>query len=927
MESETMLLRHSNISKELTLEGAVLLENNGILPISKQGTVALFGYGAFHTRASAGGGPGGGPGGPGGGPGEAGGAPNRPGSPGRVDTSGGPEGGPNGPVDGPGDGIGPGMRSPGRTLPGFHTNISEALTAAGYRILTDESGSLPAEKPDYVIYVLRRDSAEGSDRTATPGDYYLTVDETTTLTDLARLYGNVILTLNCCAATDFYSVCQAINREVENGIGAVISCGLGGEGMGDAVVSLLNGTANPSGKLTDTWALRYEDYPSAKTFGEAGHTNFTNDGDNEYFFEGIYNGYRYFDTFHIPVAYPFGFGRSYTSFETRVEKIVFGHDGVVTVAVCVKNTGEYSGKEVVQLYGSYCYEAGKSRLETPYQTLAGFQKTGQLAPGESEVMEVRFPVARMASFDEETDCFMLQAGDYLLRMGNSSRSTGVIAVLVLQETAITEQCTPGLFEIRNDPRTPGDDVEILRSGSLSYKDITLPMLDFQTWEAEGVPRIALHTEAIRKVSSISEMDDSTVITYVSEDGGFDSNRWAARNTPDWTEKNEIYELVRTYPDATLLDVSEGRLTMEQFLAGLSNEELADIVTGSSSEQTKALLDETSPLIGAVPQNVSGYQSTQNLLTKRLIPQIFQADGPESPGITLTNDEIWAGKTDNSVVTDSYSAVVLPSGTVMAQSWNPVLLTQMGKAVGEEMLSAGLSIWLAPGANIHRNPLGGRNYQYYSEDPLITGVMLTAEVRGVQSQGGVFCCVKHFAANGMETNRGEINEVISERALREIYLPGWRMCAQSEDPNGSFMSAYNQINGVYCGESYDLLMHLIRGEWHWDGMVMDDYTPWFFLCWRDLTVCPQMGNDLVMPGNTANNVMPVPFVPMENPVTKLEYEGVTAPFQSDSYLMLAALRDGRLLLGDLQRSAAAVLKLYMKTDVFQKLRAAIRDGIK
>lgn len=181
-------------------------------------------------------------------------------------------------------------------------------------------------------------------------------------------------------------------------------------------------------------------------------------------------------------------------------------------------------------------------------------------------------------------------------------------------------------------------------------------------------------------------------------------------------------------------------------------------------------------------------------------------------------------------------------------------------------------------------------------------MLTAEVSGVQSHPGVFCCAKHFAANNMETNRGEINEIISVRALREIYLPGWRMCAQSAYPNGAYMSAYNQINGTYCGENYDLLMHLIRGEWGWQGLVMDDYTPWFFLCWRDLTVCPQRGNDLVMPGNTANNVLPVPFIPLENPVAAMEYDGITAPFQSDTYLMLLALRNGTLLLGDLQRSA-------------------------
>ena len=480
-----------------------------------------------------------------------------------------------------------------------------------------------------------------------------------------------------------------------------------------------------------------------------------------------------------------------------------------------------------------------------------------------------------------------------------------------------------MFAIRNDARVPGDDCETLEQGKLSYRSITNPPLSFECWDAADVPELCLHakTLAAQKLVSISDCDPTTVTTLVSTDPADDSAGWKLCTIPNNTGRKEVYKTVETKPGATLLDVDRGNITMEQFVAGLSNLELADLVTGLSSEQTAHLLDESSPLLGACRDNVSGYQSTKNLVTARLIPQVFQADGPESPGITLSFDDIWAGATDNSGTSGQYAAVMLPAETVMAQSWNPVLVQEMGDAVGEEMLDAGLSIWLAPGANIHRNPLCGRNYQYYSEDPYLTGTMLTAEVSGVQSHPGVFCCAKHFAANNMETNRGEINEIISVRALREIYLPGWRMCAQSEHPNGAYMSAYNQINGTYCGENYDLLMHLIRGEWGWQGLVMDDYTPWFFLCWRDLTVCPQMGNDLVMPGNTANNVSPVPFIPLENPAAKLEYDGIKAPFQSDTYLMLLALRNGTLLLGDLQRSVINILEVYRKTDVFQKLKQA------
>lgn len=902
--NQKKILAHCMLSRELTAEGAVLLENHGVLPIGKTGTVALFGSGAFQTRTSAGGMMGPGPGGPP--PGEAGAAPGGPAA---------PEGPP------------PGMPMGGAVKrPGFHQNLSDALAAAGYTLVNDETGAMPETDPGYVIYVLRRDSAEGSDRKPEPGDYYLTEKEQTELCALARRYGNVILLLNCCSVTDFYNTYAEINEAVPYGIGAVLLLGLGGEGAGDAAVQLLNGTVTPSGKLADTWALDYEDYPSAPTFGERGHTNFESFGDNEYYFEDIYTGYRYFDTFHVPVAYPFGFGRSYTSFAVETRSVALSEDGrAVELSVRVKNTGACAGKEVVQVYGSYCFRPGVSKLETPYQVLVAAQKTELLAPGDLATVELTVPFRQMASYDEETDSFLLQRGEYLLRVGNSSRNTAIAAKLTLDQDVVTEQCTPGLFAIKNDTRTPGDDREILEQGRLCYRKITRTPLPFENWDGSQVPKIALSADALaaNKRTSISPYDPNTVTTLVSDDPANDSAAWKDRTTPNRSGRKEVYRAVQTRPGATLLDVDEGNVTMEQFVAGLSNVELADLVTGLSSEQTEHLLDQTSPLLHACPDQVSGYQSTKNLITARLIPQVFQADGPESPGITLGFDDIWAGATDNSGTSEQYAAVILPAETVMAQSWNPALVREMGRAVGEEMLEAGLSIWLAPGANIHRNPLCGRNYQYYSEDPYLTGLMLTAEVSGVQSHPGVFCCAKHFAANNMETNRGEINEVISVRALREIYLPGWRMCAESESPNGAYMSAYNQINGTYCGENYDLLMHLIRGEWGWQGLVMDDYTPWFFLCWRDLTVCPQMGNDLVMPGNTANNVSPVPFIPLENPVADMVYDGVRAPFQSDTYLMLSALKNGTLLLGDLQRSAINILELYRRMDVFFRLKQAAK----
>ena len=873
---ESALLAHYETAQAVAAEGIVLLENNGVLPMASSGNVALFGDAGFATLSTA------------------------------TDST-----------------------VAGTT---FHVNISDALEAAGYTLLTSAESTVAdelAQTPDYVIYAISRSSAESSDRTATAGDYYLSDEEISDLTALAETYGNVILVLNLCAVTDFYNTYAQINADCPDGIGAVVFTGIGGEGSGDAIVEVLNATVPVSGKLADTWALDYSDYPSAATFGTTGHTEWGYDGDNEYYFEGIFQGYRYFDTFNVPVAYAFGYGLSYTDLEISDINVSLSDDmAEVTVSATVTNTGDtYSGKETVQVYFSYDYAAaeaqGTAELETAYQELTGYAKTSLLAPDESETVEIRFDTVDMAAYDESADQYILQAGDYLVRVGNSSDNTVVAAVLSLDTRVVTEQCTPGLFEIEDEENIEGDDAEILLEGTLTYDDITLETLDYKTWETDGAQALSLDAEALSLlyVDSTSQYDETTVVSYISNDEDSDSHAYSLRETENNTGRTETYAYVDTEEGYTLIDVYEGDITMEQFVASLSTEELADIVTGLSSEQTLYLFDEDSELLQYVPDDVAGYQGTENLQTYRFIPHVFQSDGPEGAGVTFSFEDIWEGETAESEEA-SYQSIRLPSETVMAMTWNDDLVYALGNAVGEEMVAAGLSIWLAPGANIHRNPLNGRNYQYYSEDPYLTGSMLIAEVSGVQDVDGALCCVKHFATNNMETNRGMVNTVISERALREIYLEGWRMCATSENANAAFMTAYNQLNGVFCGESYDLCNHLVRGEWQWEGLIMDDYTPSFFMAWRDLVASIRVGNDLVMPGNTTSDVSDPPMVPLENPYGDAEYEGVEAPFQSDSYVMMIGMDEGLLLLGDLQAAAMNILEVYMRTDVFAQLYDAV-----
>ena len=846
-------------------EGIVLLENNGALPMAAGGSVALYGTGAFSTLSNAQ----------------------------RTVTFGDVS-----------------------FIPGY----ADAFAAAGYEVLTDATSAASdklSKTPDYVIYVLRRSSAEGDDRKAAEGDYYLTAAEKADLEALAETYGSVILLLNVCGPTDFYSTVLAINEKTPGGIGAILFTGIGGEGGGSAVVDVLNNTIPVSGKLADTWAMDYADYPSAGSFGAEYHSNFNTSGeDSEYYSEGIFTGYRYFDTFNVATAFAFGYGLSYTEFEISDVSVSVSDDmSAATVTAKVTNTGStYAGREVVQVYVSYDYNGSDAAyLETAYQELAGYAKTGTLAPGASETVSVDIDLTELAAYDEATDQYVMQAGDYLLRVGSSSIDTTVAAVLRLDEKVVLKQCTAGLFEASEEEQAE------LAAKSLSYADIKNPELSYKSWDATGAPVIDLDSKVMAGLYEdvSSQIDPASIVTYVSTDPTTASAQWVSNEPENLTGLTEIIEAVETEPGYTLVDVYEGRITMEQLVASMDLEELADVVTGLSSEQTDKYFDADSELLDHLSITLGGYQGTKNLMTYRFIPQVFQADGPEGCGVTLSFEDIWAGSTEETE-TASYASIRLPSETIMAQTWDPDVVYAVGIAVGEEMLDAGLGIWLAPGCDLHRNPLCGRNMQYYSEDPLLAGTMLTAEVSGVQSNDGVFCCMKHFATNNMESNRGSVNNVITERALREIYLTPWRLCIESDSPAGAIMTAYNQINDKFCGESFDLCTALTRGEWGYDGLIMDDYTPWFFTAWRDLVKSVRVGNNLIMPGNTTNNVSSGPLGDVENPAASLVYHDVAAPFQSDSYLMMIDLEEGEMLLGEMQRSAMYILNVYMRTAVFMDI---------
>ena len=554
---------------------------------------------------------------------------------------------------------------------------------------------------------------------------------------------------------------------------------------GRAFADLVSGKVSPSGKTVDTWPKRYEDIPFAMEY-----SYLNGDVDEEYYREGIYVGYRYFDSYGVEPRYPFGYGLSYTTF--AVEKESIAADGArISIGAKVTNTGkERSGKEILQLYVS-CPQTGMAK---EYQRLAAFAKTKELAPGESESVSLTFDIKELASFRESDAAYVLDAGDYILRLGTSSRDTEPAGVLVLEKETVTERCehvSPVAGEVR---------------------EIEPPMTaDTSDRQDTDLPRIRVDAASIQA-------------------------------------ETHLYKTPETYSSPVtdaVLDV-------------LSEDEMCDVVTGAGAGGGAEFFD---------APGSAGY-TTGKLLEKGL-PNVCLADGPAGLRLQRTSVVTRSGKLKPvepmlSIMNYMPGAVkkvmlgnpkkhpcvyqfttAFPVGLALAQSWNTDLLERVGTAVGKEMEAYGVTYWLAPGMNIHRNPLCGRNFEYYSEDPLLTGKMAAAMSRGVQSRRGCYVTIKHFCCNNQEDNRNKTNANVNERALREIYLRGFEI-AVKEGKAAAVMSSYNKVNGTYVNNSYDLLTKVLRNEWGFDGLVMTDW----FATGKGLgshSAAIEAGNDLIMPG--------------------------------------------------------------------------------
>lgn len=640
-----------------------------------------------------------------------------------------------------------------------------------------------ASAADTAVYVIRRNTGENFDRKAEKGDYYLSDIEEQNLRTVGGHFAHTIVVLNTC-------VIDAVKINSIPGVSAMILMGQAGLESGHALADILSGKVNPSGKLTDTWAKRYEDYPASKTFS-------TNDGvtDHEDYNEDIFVGYRWFDSFGLEVQYPFGYGLSYTDFE--IEPVAVTADwNQICVTVKVRNTGSAAGREVVQLFAS----APAGRLPKPYQELKGYVKTGMIAPGDAAEVTIAFATENLASYDEEKAAWIMESGDYVIRVGNHSRATNVAAVIRLVREAVTRQVSNQLA-----PEKP-------------LERIVPPV---RTAETVDAPVIELSADDCMTVDNVSRIPKE-IVTYVPEGSAYAIPERKYR-FPFHLE--ERVQTVRSCPNATLPDVKAGRVTMEEFVASLDTETLLRIVTGIGKETKHPVPSRTGDkkYSNAVALAASGKTTAQ--YTKTLgIPAMALCDGPA--GLHLMGSNCTA----------------YPVGMVLAQTWDADAAARVGDVYGKELEKYNVHIALGPGMNIHRDPLCGRNFEYYSEDPVLTGKTAASFTNGMQkNHPGYGVALKHFACNNQEIDRITSTSNVSERALREIYLKCFEICVREAQPL-TVMSSYNCINGIHTSSRYDLLTDVLRGEWGFKGFVMTD--------WDSQSEKPydfHAGNDIIMGG--------------------------------------------------------------------------------
>lgn len=733
---------HAKISREIATEAIVLLKNDGVLPIKSKTNIALYGEGAACTVKG------------GSGSGEVN---------SRYSIS-----------------IWQGLRNAGYNITteawlndymnlfisskqNYLAKMRKKAGFINFPVIAELMGQ-PFKNPsgmkitdeylsdaDYCIYVLTRQAGEEMDRLPEKGDFLMTDSEVQNIRICTENYKHTIVVINVGGYIDL-SPLDEMNID-----SILFFCQQGSEG-GNALADLISGKATPSAHLASTWMKEYSHVP----FGEK-YSIIDNNVVYEDYSEGIYVGYRYYDSFNIEPRYPFGFGLSYTDFGIEASAQAIGTD--IIVKAKVGNIGSYNGKEVVQVYCS----CPQGKLDKEYQRLVGFAKTKELKPNECDEVEIKFNITELSSFDEERSSFILEKGKYIIRVGNNSRNTKIAGVIELDEDAIVskhdEICEPQkeIKELKNTAEIK-DDISAFVPIKISASQIETKTFEYKT------PELDLSEKAKGYISKLKEKDFS----YFCSGAGIEAERpkhynfmvpGACGYTTGKFEKRGI-------PAIPFSDGPAGLHLFEQ-----------SVIYHNTIRMTKPLMEYFD-----------------------CFPVVARKAMIKKPKKNKTLYQY---------------ATAFPVGMAIAQTWSVEQARRFGRALLKEMETFGVQVLLAPGMNIHRNPLCGRNYEYFSEDPNLSGNIAASVVSGIQEKDGYGATIKHFCCNNQEINRTQISANISIRALREIYIRNFEYAIKSNPK--AIMASYNRVNGVFSSENYDLITKVLRNEFDYKGLVMTDWT--------------------------------------------------------------------------------------------------------
>ncbi len=594
--------------------------------------------------------------------------------------------------------------------------------------LTDSFVKAAAEKCDTAFVVITRTAGEDKDCALVKGSYYISDTEYSNIRIIRKYFKKVCVVLNTCGIMDMSWV-------KETDVDSVLCLWQAGMMGGKAAADIICGKECPSGRLMDTIPVSREKAPTAKNYGGKEFSVYAED---------IYVGYRYFNTFATEdIAYPFGYGLSYTDFEISAEKATH-KEGKVEISFTVKNTGKVSSKQVVQCY---CKQP-QGVLGKAEKILCGFYKTPVLAPNEAHTGVITVEERFIASYDDNGKtgnryAYILEKGEYAFYIGASSLDNKEVYKLTYENNRVLKQCESALAPVRSYKRM------VNNGGKIAWENTPLRQREYP------VP--------------------------AAKDMGFTGNK-----------------------GITLFDVADKKADMEEFIAQFTDKELCCIVRGEGMNSPKV-----------TPGTGAAFGGVLRELVEKKIPTMCCTDGPA--GVRMVSEA---------------KCFAYPDATAIAATWNPAVAEEMYIHCGNELASYGVDMLLGPGTNIHRDPLCGRNFEYFSEDPYLAGKMCAAVARGLD-KAGVSGVVKHFMANNQEFARHEVDAVLSERAVREIYaLPFYITISESDIK--SVMTSYNPVNGIWAASNPDLCIGILRDDYGFDGFVMSDW--WAKLSDEDGKAC-------------------------------------------------------------------------------------------